>query len=310
MQRRKRISLKVSYEVAFSPDGRLLAAIGRDVVLWDLSRSEKRFRVHPLPHPSDVAFSRSGDRLAVKNTAGRIVILEPATGQVVVDFENKRDGEGCGLVFSPCDRYLVDGTWDGRLLARDAASGKVVFEARRAREMITGIGCSMDGKLWIACHAPKSTTHDKPPNDCYFTRRSWPFDDGEFVTLPTRLPFVRSFTVAPDGRTIAVVHGAPPTTLVILGVERGDVVTSFEIASGGCGSSLNWSPDGTLFGSVQDGRIVFYRCDTWEELGMYSSEYASSVAFSPEGDLVALGSSASGKVLHLSEILSSKTSRK
>ena len=103
MSRRKRINLKVSYEVAFSPDGQLLAVIGRDVVLWDFPRGEKRFRVHPLSHPSHVAFSRSGDRLAVKNTAGRIVILDPATGQVAVDFGNKRDGEGCGPVFSPCD---------------------------------------------------------------------------------------------------------------------------------------------------------------------------------------------------------------
>ena len=122
LSRRKRINLKVSYKVAFSPDGQLLAVIGRDVVSWDFPRGEKRFRVHPLSHPSHVAFSRSGDRLAVKNTAGRIVILDPATGQVAVDFGNKRDGEGCGPVFSPCDRYLVDGTWGGRLLVRDAGS--------------------------------------------------------------------------------------------------------------------------------------------------------------------------------------------
>jgi WD40 repeat protein len=304
------INLKASYEVAFSPDGQLLIAIGRDVVLWDFPRGEKRSRVHPLSHPSHVAFSRSGDRLAVKNTAGWIVILEPATGQVAVDFGNKRDGEGCGPVFSPCDRYLVDGTWGGGLLVRDAVSGKVVFEARRAGEMIRGIGCNMDGNLWIVCHAPKATTHDKPPADCYFSRLSWPFDGGEAVVLPTRLPFVRSFAVAPNGRNIAVVYGAPPTTLVVVGVERGDVVACLDVTIGGGGGPLRWSPDGTLLGSVQDGRIIFYSCETWEELGMYSVEYASSVAFSPDGDLVAVGSRASGTVLHLAEILSSKTSLK
>ena len=160
----------------------------------------------------------------------------------------------------------------------------------------------MDANLWIVCHAPKATTHDNPPSDCYFSRLSWPFDDGEAVVLPTRLPFVRSFAVAPDGRTIAVVHRTSPAALFIIGVEGGNLVASLDMAIGGGGRSLNWSPDGTLLGVVQDGRIIFYNCETWEEVGMYSVEYASSVAFSPDGDLVALGSWASGTVLHWAEI--------
>lgn len=85
MSRRKRINLKVCYEVAFSPDGQLLAVIGRDVVLWDFPRGEKRFRVHPLSHPSHVAFSRSGDRLAVKILFDRNFFLNLPYG-INVDF--------------------------------------------------------------------------------------------------------------------------------------------------------------------------------------------------------------------------------
>ncbi len=109
----KPLRIGTSYSVAFSPDGLSLATLGRDVSVWDLGARTKSWRVHPLSNPGDVAFSPNGRRLAVKNTAGVIVVLNAQDGSVVVDFHNVNDGEGSNVAFSSDGRLLVDGSWSG-----------------------------------------------------------------------------------------------------------------------------------------------------------------------------------------------------
>lgn len=286
-----------SNAVAFSRDGRLLAALGRDVSVWDVALKSKVARFHPFSHPSDAAFSPDQHHLTVKSTSGQIVVIDAQSGQTAVDFKNTADGEGSNLHYSSCGEYIVDGTWSGRLIVRNARSGAHEFVQDFGGEMIRSVHSSGDGKHWIIAHGCKVTSDDRPPPPDYFSVWDWPFRPGAYRVLPERVAFARSSALSPDRALLAVVHGAPPETLSVFQVSDGTRAGAVSIQGGGTGNALGWSADGRLIGSVQDQTVVFY---TWPGLGKMHElalAYPSDAAFSPHGDVLALGSWQVGWVL-------------
>ena len=132
------MNLGCAYGVRFSPDGTRLAVLGHDLILWDVAARQKLWRGKPVPHCSAMAFSPDGSRLAVKSTTGLMAVVDAATGDVIVNFRNKKDGEGSGPAWSPCGQYVADGGWNGRLQVREAATGEVVFAQDHPGEMLRG----------------------------------------------------------------------------------------------------------------------------------------------------------------------------
>lgn len=118
----KPLKLGCSYGVRFSPDGTRLAVLGRDLVLWDVASRTRLWRGKFIAHCSSMAFSPDGGRLAIKSTTGQLAVVDAEAGQLLVNFQNKKDGEGCAPAWSPCGQYLAYGSWHGRLRVRDAQS--------------------------------------------------------------------------------------------------------------------------------------------------------------------------------------------
>ena len=147
----KPLRIKQSYSIALSLDSALLATLARDVVVWDLASARKRFRAHPLSHPSHLCFSPSGGQLAIKGTSGQIVVIDSHTGKELCAFGNLDDGEGANLKYSPGGDYLIDGSWSGRLFVRRADTGQVEFSADFPGEMIMGVQSAGDGRLNQRC---------------------------------------------------------------------------------------------------------------------------------------------------------------
>ncbi len=56
-------------------------------------------------------------------------------------------------MFSPCGRYLVDGTWSGDLVVRDASSGEVVWQDHVANTAIRYIAATPDRQRWVVDRA-------------------------------------------------------------------------------------------------------------------------------------------------------------
>jgi hypothetical protein len=286
-----------SNTVAFSRDGQLLATLGRYVFVWNVALKSKAVRSHPFAHPSDAAFSPDQRHLAVKSTSGQIVIIDAQSGQTVVDFKNTADGEGSNLQYSSCGEYIVDGSWSGRLAVRRAGSGAHEFVQEFGGEMIRSVHSSWDGMRWIIAHGCKAISDDRPPPPDYFSVWDWPFRPGGHRVLPERVAFARSSSFSPDGTLLAVVHGAPPDMVSVFQLSNGTCVGAMSIQSGGTGHALSWSADGRLIGSVQDQTVVFYAWPSLARMHELSLAYASDVAFSPCGDVLALGSWQVGWVL-------------
>lgn len=154
-----------SREIAFSPDGKLLAECSDfipEVRLWDLKNScllhrlEMPEQVRYLYH--DVAFSPDGKTIAALGTAGRaseVHLWNPATGKYL-----KRLGSGSGrLAFSPDGSLLVSGShvWEfstGKELAanQQAHRGDVWHVATGDKDLAVTVGADGDNtiRIWDA----------------------------------------------------------------------------------------------------------------------------------------------------------------
>ncbi len=288
--------IKASYEVEFSPDGTRLVSLGRDVNLWSVRERRKIWRVHPFSHPSMAAFSADGAQIAVKNTAGQIVLLHADTGKVLVDFKNQAEGDGSNVVFSPCGEQLIDGSGNGAIVARSLQHGKILFKQEYRGQMISRIHLSSNGDFLLSEHHPVATVSDKPPADCFFQKWSFPLKGHLPKRLPIELPFIASSALSACATQLVVVYGAPPVEMVCIDLDSGSILWRQAVNLGGSGNAVRWSPCNRLIGSVQKHCISIYRSHDGMMLTRYPLIYPSDVAFSFDSQFIALGSWKEGVV--------------
>jgi WD40 repeat protein/serine/threonine protein kinase len=135
-------------DLAFSPDGRLIAGIVHvtGLGLWD---AETGKAVGPIrPHGvyiGALAFSPDGKRLATA-TPNKVRVWDPKTGQEVLTIPGHMDPRG--LAFSPDGTRLAGACGDGTLRFWDAATGEEVLVLKSAWP--GALAFSADGKRLLA----------------------------------------------------------------------------------------------------------------------------------------------------------------
>lgn len=295
------MKLGPSYSVAYSPDGLRLAVVrarGVDVLMTSGAPLRRNIR---LKHPSDVAFSPDGTLLAAKTTSGDLFIWS-TDGTSEPRLVRSAGVEGTAPSFSPCGRFVVDGSWDGLVDLVGVDDGTTAWSETFPGEMICGVAATRERHLWAFLHSPKATRPNAPPAPAYVTLRSYPFQGSSVRVVTPDLAHVRSMSLSPDGGTIAIVHGAPPNSLSLVDALSGTVRQSVAIHSGGTTHGLAWSADGTNLASVQSDHVRIYSSEL-ALLTEVASRYAAGVAFSPDGDAVALASWGAGFTFSRAESL-------
>ena len=139
--------------LVFLPDNRRVAIVGYDgsVALWDLDskNTRRRFALDGLPA---VAFSPDGKSLAAvgrtAKAAGVVHRWDIATGNVLPDLHTTAPGIA-SLAYSPDGKLLALGTTDGRALVWDVAADSQVASFSVGAGYVTGLAYSPDGR-WLA----------------------------------------------------------------------------------------------------------------------------------------------------------------
>jgi WD40 repeat protein len=227
----------------------------------------------------------------VKNTLGDVVVLEADNLQERLRLPGRTYGEGSGVRFSPCGDMIVDGSWNGDLLVRDAASGDVLLHEHDG--MITTLDTTNDRMTWLYTQ-----------NDAGIVVRRWPFTEHAPIRCVTGgdLLFGGGSTAAisNDGRFVAASTWEQIETWQREG-ERLEPLATYSVPSTGTGSALAWNPDGTALAYAGGGQALVLTSDL-RLLWVADFRYASDVAFSPSGDLLAVGDWSSGAVVATSII--------
>jgi RNA polymerase sigma factor (sigma-70 family) len=286
------VAFQFDVEMAFSPDGKTLAAAGGSgpIYLWDVAT--RRGRTLPLGHEVPGGYLAGGLRSLAFSPDGRLIVGTDV-GQVVrcLDVATGRDrfasdehaGPIRGLSFTPDGQAVRTGcndfftrTYDlgGRLLKRQPAGFLGYF--------------APDGRTAITCWYEEWSFLDLESG------RTW-------AGSQIRPGGLRGVAFSPDGRTVVVLTTPPGqpvgpqrSTLQILETATGRLVRTLDFV--GVGEVLKYTADGRTFAMVERTfdplreSIHMWDAATGRTTGRVpvpSGWSCRDIDFSPDGRLVA-----------------------
>jgi WD40 repeat protein len=142
--------------VAFSPDGKLLAAgagqpdrPGGALAVWEVATRGLLFRRPAATGTPGVAFAPDGKTLAVACYDHMALLLDPATGAVRRTLRGHAK-EVRAVAFSPDGKLLATGSWDGTVKLWDPATGAEGKTLAGPRDRVLAVEFSIDGRLLAA----------------------------------------------------------------------------------------------------------------------------------------------------------------
>jgi len=287
-----------SFAVAFSPDGKTLASAGsQSVKLLDPNTGQERTSLSgQTSYVNALAFSPNGELVALGSLNGDVTLWNPATGQTRT--YGHAVGPVLAVTFSP----------DGKILA-SAGADKAVKLWNVSLEPEPSI-LQTGGCVWTVAVSPDSKIIATGGDGGV---KLWDMLTArETATIPGA-GVALSLAFSPDGNTMA--SGNPSLQLW-------DVTTRQERATLGGRRSIwcvTFSPDGkTLASATHDGTVELWdvvlrqnRATISHQTNPVSEQRRSdhwvySVAFSPDGKILASGGYGSGRNLKLWDVATGK----
>jgi WD40 repeat protein len=298
------------YSVAFSPDRRLLASGSHDgtIKLWEVaSGSLVRTLTGHTSTVRSVAFSPDGRLLASGSADETIKLWDVASGREVRTLSGHTD-RVWSVAFSPDGRLLASGSYDRTIKLWDVASGSLVRTLSGHTFIVWSVAFSPDGRLLASCACGKVENYICVQGEI----KLWDVATGREVrTLSGHTYDVYSVAFSPDGRLLA--SGSCGQRNSIGGCIQGEIKL-WEVASGSLVRTLSghtdyvwsvaFSPDGRLLASCACGQRNSIGGCIQGEIKLWDvasgslvrtltghTNWVNSVAFSPDGRLLASGSS-------------------
>jgi WD40 repeat protein len=276
-----------AYTVAFSPDGRYLAAATDGVVkVWDW---KNRQLLHDLPgnnfHSIPVAFSRDG-RLATGAFREDLKLWDPGTGVLLRTVHAHRGDPVSALAFSPDGECLASASFDRTVKLSNSRTGEVLHSFDMHTGNVECVAFSPDGRRLA------SGGEDK-------TVRVWDATTGrEVLGLRGHTDRCGCVAFSPDGRRLASTSSDGTIRVWDATPLRGDegqgtltfTQHSHEIRS------VAFGPDGRRIASAgSDGLVKVWDAQTGEVSAEFSGHKEFSgrrvvifcVAWHPKGGLIA-----------------------
>jgi len=287
------------YALAFSPDGKLLAAGGREkyVQLFDARTGQ---RVHRLEAPNwyttAVAFSPDSKRVAgycFSNTP-KLALWDVGTGkQQAVSPDEVIAWYFANVAFTPDNKHVLLSSWN--LEVRSAATGKLVrrLPDNRSDYGNGGLAVTADGKTVAVGGYPNSRLFDLSSGKTLHNIE----DDSGYG--------VRAAAFTPDGKVLALGSNG---TVKLVTVSSGETRANFSFDDNAPGLNyvqyLAFANDGkTLVCHCHDGTVSLWNWANSKAASRCLVENATVATVSKDGNTLAI---ATGNAIRLWDLTTEK----
>ncbi|MYF97630.1 sigma-70 family RNA polymerase sigma factor, partial [Candidatus Poribacteria bacterium] len=265
------------FDMAYSPDGTMLAAAGTiGIWLYDGRTGEElNLLIEPMESVSTVAFSPDNQLLASNSndSDNTILLWDIQTGQVKTTLTGHNE-KVSSVAFSSDGETLVSGSNDETIRLWDVATGELRLTFAGHAGGVSDVVFSPDGKMLVS-HGGDDMIHQ------------WDSHTGEYLrSLTGHESYIYSIAYSPDGTILA--SGFDDGTIQFWDANTGNLKTTVTHTTDSNGVwSVVFSPNGKTLVSTDfaDDMIRFWDVSTGERLKTINCppDTPRNVVFSPDG---------------------------
>ena len=269
------------HEIAYSPDGPVLASIDGDgeLELWDAATGRRRLSIlggeQDGPRIEGMTFAPDGRTIAARSMSSTI-LYEMSSGRPIRRFEEKsqvhgRGAQAIGLAFSPSGSILAASFSDAPLVLWDVGSGRRIRSFDASSRALSNLAFTPDGASLVSVQ-PNSNgpafPGDRPAGPEQSLIRVWDVATAHEIRRITLGDTTVGDTVlAPDGKTVAVattgrmdrgpqgksfLDATADRCIRLWNLATGREVRQFDTDATTIPRGLTFSPDGTKLATGEE----------------------------------------------------------
>lgn len=281
-----------SSSIKITNDCKHIAHISNKIYVYRVENMESAAIFGQIKNPVHLQFSNNSALLAVKTTSGRVGIYDLNSLTYLKSYTPTME-EGCNLVFSACNRFIVSGDWEGNITMIDLENARTTVLKNYRDCMIDYVAYNIDDDAAVFLITRKSSfLRSHYP---FFIKWKFPFLENDPVNIELTAPRLEWKKIIYNCTQKCYILCDDSNTLVIMDSNLKKILYKVIPAEVRNLESMDLSADGRYIAVADLNRFVrIYGLPDFRCVKEYPLAGSLHVEFSSDGRYLLIGTARNG----------------